>query len=258
MAALDRCDGFAIDLDGVVWLSGEPIPGSVEAIASLRRRGRPVVFLTNDPRSTRQEYGERLGAIGVDADARDVLTSGAAVAEAIAAEWPGARVYVVGSEALRAELGAAGLVVVEGSEWSPDAVAVGGYSGFDFGDLREAMTAVRAGATLWATNRDPVYPTARGLLPGTGAVVAAVETASERTARVAGKPEAAMFEAARRRLGAEHPAIVGDSLDSDIAGGAAAGFVTVLVLTGRASRADVERSRASPDLVVQSLAEIAA
>lgn len=256
MVAVSDCDGFALDLDGVVWLTGAPIPGSVEAIARLRSSGR-VVFLTNDPRSTREEYAERLRGIGVETEVEDVLTSATAVAEAVAAEVPGAGVYVVGSAALRAELRVAGLEVVGGGDSSADAVVVGGHSGFDFAELHEAMTAARAGAELWATNRDPVYPTATGLLPGTGAIVAAVETASGRTARVAGKPEPAMFEAARRRLRADRPAIVGDSLDSDIAGGAAAGFATILVLTGRATEADAERAPVRPDAVLPNLAAFA-
>jgi glycerol-1-phosphatase len=257
MPLADSYDGLALDLDGVVWLTGEPIPGSVEAIAALRRSGRRVVFLTNDPRSTRDEYVALLRRIGVEAERRDVLTSAAAAAEAVAAEAPGSSVYVVGSDALRTELRDAGLEILDGIGSRPGAVVVGGHSGFDFAELHRAMTAVRGGAELWATNRDPVYPTAKGLQPGTGAIVAAVETASGRVARSVGKPEPSMFDAARRLLGASKPAIVGDSLDSDIAGGARAGFGTILVLTGRAARADVASAAVKPDLVVPDLAAIA-
>jgi HAD superfamily hydrolase (TIGR01450 family) len=254
---LDAVDGFAIDLDGVVRLSGRPIPGAAEAIAAIRGSGRPVVFLTNDPRSTRDDYVERLRGIGIEAGRDDVLTAGAAIAEAVAAETPAARVYVVGSAGLCAELAEAGLEVVEGAATSPEAVVVGGHAGFDFEELREAMSAVRAGAALWATNRDPVYPTASGLQPGTGAIVAAVETATGRTARVAGKPDPAMFEAAWRHLSVARPAIVGDSLDSDIAGGAGAGFATILVLTGRAAQGDVDAAPLKPDLVLPNIAALA-
>jgi glycerol-1-phosphatase len=256
MVPADRFDGFALDLDGVVWLSGQPIPGSAEAIAALRARGHRVVFLTNDPRSTREEYAQRLRSIGVEADAPDVLTSAAAVAEQLGREVPGATVFVVGSEALRQELASAGVKVVDAGEGSVDAVVVGGHTGFDYPELHAAMNAVRAGARLWATNRDPVYPTAKGLLPGTGAIVAAVETASGQVARVAGKPEPPMFEAARRHLVAERPAVVGDSLDSDIAGGDNAGFGTILVLTGRAAAADVDGARVRPDHVLPDLASL--
>lgn len=257
MATLDRFDGFALDLDGVVWLAGEPIPGAPAAVNRLRERA-PVVFLTNDPRSTREEYVERLRGVGVEAELGEMLTSSAATAEIIARGTPGASVYVVGSGALGRELTAAGLEVIDRGGPGVDFVVVGGHAGFDYAELAGGMAAVRAGAELWATNRDPVYPTAKGLLPGTGALVAAVETASGRIAKVAGKPERPMFEAARRHLGAERPVIVGDSLDSDIAGGVGAGFATVLVLTGRASAADAEAATVRPDAVVADLAAFAA
>jgi HAD superfamily hydrolase (TIGR01450 family) len=249
----ERYDGFALDLDGVVWLAGEPIPGSVEAIAALRAAGKRVVFITNDPRSTRADYVRRLREIGVDVSIADVLTSGTAVGEAISREAPGARVFVAGSDALRRELEAFDLRSVSGRGDAADAVVVGGHSGFDYAELRDAAVKVRGGADLWATNRDPVYPTPQGPAPGTGALVAAIETAAGRRARVAGKPEPPMFEAARRRLGVERPAIVGDSLDADIAGGARAGFGTVLVLSGRAQRADLDGSPVRPDLVLSDL-----
>ena len=257
MSALDRFDGFALDLDGVVWLAGAPIAGAAEAVARLRERA-PLVFLTNDPRSTREQYVERLRGIGVAAELDEMLTSSAATAEMIARDAPGATVYVVGSDALAAELGSTGLEVVDRGGPGVDFVVVGGHSGFDYAELAAGMAAVRAGAALWATNCDPVYPTAGGLLPGTGAIVAAVETASGRTARVAGKPERPMFDAARDRLGAERPAVVGDSLDSDIGGGAGAGFATILVLSGRASAAEAETASVRPDLVVDDLAALAA
>ena len=117
-------------------------------------------------------------------------------------------------------------------------------------------SAVRDGAELWATGRDATYPTPTGLLPGTGALVAAVETASERRARVAGKPEPPMFEAAKRRLGGDRIAMVGDTLDADIAGGARAGLATVLVLSGRTARADLEQAEIQPDIVVADLAAL--
>ena len=256
MAHVDRYDGFALDLDGVVWLAGRPIDGSVEAIAALREQDKPVVFITNDPRSTREEYARRLGEIGVEASADSVVTSGAAVADAILAAAPAARVVVAGSRGLRDDLAAAGLTIVPDDEAVPDAVVVGGHAGFDYAELRRAADAVRAGAALWATNRDATYPTPGGLQPGTGALVAAIETASGQRARAAGKPEPAMFETARHVLDVGRPAIVGDSLDSDIAGGARADFGTVLVLTGRADRADVEVADVAPDLVLPDLAAL--
>ncbi|MGH2926181.1 MAG: HAD-IIA family hydrolase [Solirubrobacterales bacterium] len=254
MASADRFDGFAIDLDGVVWLAGEPIPGSVEAVAALRRRGAGVVFVTNDPGRTTAATAELLGRVGIEAGSDDVVTSSAAVAERIRAEQGEASVHVLGPEALGEQLEMAGLRVVDAGHRPIDAVVVGGHSGFNYAELRDAVRAVRDGAELWATGRDATYPTPEGLLPGTGALVAAVETASERRARVAGKPEPPMFEAAKRRLGAGRIAMVGDTLDADIAGGARAGFATVLVLSGRTTREDLERSEIEPDIVAADLA----
>ncbi len=255
MPPADAFDGFAIDLDGVIWLAGEPIPGSVEAVAKLRRRGAGVVFVTNDPGRTTTQTAELLGRVGIDAEPDDVLTSGATVAQWIQAENADASIYVIGPPALREQLEMSGLRVGDGEE-PVDAVVVGGHAGFDYDQLRVAALAVRDGAELWATGRDATYPTPDGLLPGTGALVAAVETASGRRARVAGKPEPPMFEAAKRQLAGRRMAMVGDALDADIAGGARAGLATVLVLSGRTARADLERAEVQPDLVAADLAAL--
>jgi 4-nitrophenyl phosphatase len=163
---------------------------------------------------------------------------------------------MIGPEALREELELAGLAVVAADHQPVDAVVVGGHSGFDYDELRAATLAVRAGAPLWATGRDATYPTPDGLAPGTGALVAAVETAAERSARVAGKPEPPMFEAAKSRLGGDRMAMVGDALDADIVGGQRAGLATILVLSGRTSRDDLEAAAIQPDLVLDDLAAL--
>jgi 4-nitrophenyl phosphatase len=256
MSHADAFDGFAIDLDGVVWLAEVPIRGAVGAVAGLRRDGRPVVFVTNDPGRTRAQTAALLEQVGIEATADDVLTSSAAVGEELHSELGGASVYVIGPDAMREELELAGHEVVPANHRRVDAVVLGGHSGFDYDELRAATAAVRAGAPLWATGRDATYPTPDGLVPGTGALVAAVETAAETRARVAGKPEPPMFEAAKSRLRGDRLAMVGDTLDADIAGGRRAGFVTVLVLSGRASRDDLDESPIQPDLVLPDLAAI--
>ena len=256
MPPADAFDGFAIDLDGVIWLAGEPIPGSVEAVAKLRRRGAGVVFVTNDPGRTTPQTAELLSRVGIAAGPDDVVTSAATVAEQIRVEHGEASVYLIGPPALREQLEMSGLRVVGDGNHPVDAVVVGGHAGFDYDQLRVATVAVRAGAELWATGRDATYPTPTGLLPGTGALVAAVETASERRARVAGKPEPPMFEAAKRRLAGDRIAMVGDTLDADIAGGARAGLATILVLSGRTARVDLEQAKIQPDIVVADLAAL--
>lgn len=259
MPAISDHDGFAIDLDGVVWLSREPIPGSPEALSLIVESGRPVVFVTNDPRSTREELAGRLLELGVSTAREDVLTSASAAAEAIAAHHPGASALAVGTESLVRELAEQGLEavpLVDGAR--ADAVVIGGGGRFDYDVLRIASEAAREGAELWATNRDPTYPTAGGLVPGTGAIVAAIEVASGRMARDVGKPQPGLFESALRHLGVERALMAGDSLDSDIAGAAGAGMATALILTGRNDRDDLAGAATAPDFVFDDLAALAA
>jgi HAD superfamily hydrolase (TIGR01450 family) len=251
-------DGFALDLDGVVWLSKEAIPGSPEAIAAIRERAR-TVFVTNDPRSTREEIAANLERVGVPTPAEDVISSASATAEAIAAERAGASVLVVGRSSLPAELrrlGIESLAPTEGAR--ADVVAIGGASDLSAELLRIAHAAVLAGGELWATNKDPAYPTTRGIVPGTGAFVAAVEYSTGATARVPGKPHREIFASVTAHLGAANPLMVGDSLDADIAGAAGAGMASALVLTGRASRDDLEGIEARPDFVFDDLQALAA
>jgi HAD superfamily hydrolase (TIGR01450 family) len=252
-------DGFALDLDGVVWLSKEPIDGSPEAVARIREHAS-TVFVTNDPRSTLEEIAANLDRIGVPTPASDVISSASATAEAIAVERPGASVLSVGRSALGAELARVGIETIEPAEDArADVVAIGGSSDMSAELLRIAHAAVAGGGELWATNKDPVYPTARGIVPGTGAFVAAVEYSTGATARCPGKPHRGIFESVRNHLGAELPIMVGDSLDADIAGAAGAGMASALVLTGRASRADLEgEPEPAPDFVFDDLTKLAA
>jgi HAD superfamily hydrolase (TIGR01450 family) len=166
---------------------------------------------------------------------------------------------VIGSPALKAELAAAGLRLLDDdAARDADVVAVGGHVGFDYGELRIAGQALRRGALLYAAGRDAVFPMPDGPWPGTGAVLAAVEAAGGTEATVVGKPEPFIFDHARELLaGCEHVAIVGDNLESDIAGGERAGLTTILVLTGAAAEGDLETARVRPDLVLSDLAALA-
>jgi 4-nitrophenyl phosphatase len=250
-------DGLIIDLDGVVWLDGDPIEGAAEAIATLRALGTRVVFLTNDPRSSRDAHAARLTAIGIPATAADVITAASATARFLVSSTALTRpsALVVGSEALRGEIEQAGLRVVEpGATQCADVVVVGGHEGFDYSELRAATTAIAGGARLVATGRDAVFPTRDGPRPATGAIVAAVEAAAGVRAVVVGKPERFIFELARESLpGCARVAVVGDHLISDIAGAKRAGLGAILVLTGTTSRLDLETSVLAPDHVFASL-----
>jgi glycerol-1-phosphatase len=136
-----------------------------------------------------------------------------------------------------------------------DVVLVSGHRGFDYEELLTATLALQNGARLFATSRDPTLPMPGGAWPGTGAVLAAVETASGATAEIGGKPEPHLFELARERIAAaERVAMVGDRIASDIEGGRRAGLETVLVLSGATSRAEAERATPPPDHVIADLA----
>ena len=198
-----------------------------------------------------------------------MLTSGAATAHVVAAEHPGAAVLSIGTDSLAREIEDCGLRAVTvaeiaaGSAPELEAVIVGGGAGFDYETLRISADAAREGAALWATNIDATYPSTRGLVPGTGAIVAAIEYASGIEATNVGKPEPLMFEQALELLGlsperAAAALMAGDTLGSDIAGAARAGMRTAFILSGRDGREQIEQAPAAPDYVFEDLAALAA
>jgi len=256
VAIADDFDGFLIDLDGVVYVGERLVPGSDEAIHELRARGKRVLFLTNDPRSSRDEYSAKLRGLGVEVEPSSILTSGAATARYIGGneKRSGRSAFVIGSAALKAEVRAVGLAVIDGEDGcDADVVVVGGHDGFDYTELRIASHAVRRGASFYAAGRDPSFPMPDAPWPATGAILAAVETASGRTAHVIGKPEPEMFQVAVEMLKGTRIVVVGDRLDSDVAGGHRAGLATVLVLTGSATAAEAATADPAPDFVVSNL-----
>lgn len=231
---VDAYDLVILDLDGVVYLIDRPIPGAVEAVDALRRRGQAVVYATNNASRRACDVAALLTGMGVPAAADKVVTSARATAETLARRYPpGTRVLVVGAEALRADLHDAGLAPVARADQEPSVVVQGYGAQVGWADLAEACVAVRAGAEWVATNVDATLPSPRGLLPGNGALVAALRTALDREPDlVVGKPAPGLFTEAARRAGAARPLVVGDRLDTDIAGARRAGMDSLLVLTG--------------------------
>ncbi|MDO3704317.1 HAD-IIA family hydrolase [Micromonospora sp. C28SCA-DRY-2] len=237
-------DGYALvvfDLDGVIYLIDRPIPGAVEAVTRLHGEGRLVAYATNNASRRSSEVADLLTGMGVPARADEVLTSAAAAAELLRDRFPaGSAVLVVGAEALRAELRAAGLTPVATAEEDPVAVVQGYGPQVGWADLAEAAVAVRGGATWIATNTDRTLPSGRGPLPGNGSLVAALRTALERDPDVVvGKPEPALFATAARRAGRGRTLVVGDRLDTDIEGARRAGLDSLLVLTGVSGAAEL-------------------
>jgi len=218
------------DLDGVVWRGDTPIAGSADAIARLRGAGWHVVFTTNNSSLRIVDYVQRLAHFDIPADPDDVCTSAQAAATVIAAgSAPGASVLACAGAGVVEALEAAGLHVVTNPP--ADAVVVGFHRGFDFEGLTRAADAVRGGARYVATNLDPTYPIDGGVVPGAGALAAAVSTAAGREPDVAGKPERPMADLVRARYG-DRGVVIGDRPTTDGAFAAALGWPFALVLSG--------------------------
>jgi HAD superfamily hydrolase (TIGR01450 family) len=258
MALADEFDGLLVDLDGVVWIGRELIPGSVDALAALLDRGLEIVFVTNNPGKPAPEYAERLREAGIPVPDDRVVTAGEATA-GLAAEQGGDTAFVIGAPAFHETVAAAGLRPLEGEAGrEADVVLVSGHRGFDYDELLTATLALQRGAALFATSHDPTLPMPGGAWPGTGAVLAAVETASGATAEIGGKPEPHLFEMARERIAAaKRVAMVGDRVSSDIEGGRRAGLETILVLSGATSREQADRAVPPPDHIARDLAALA-
>jgi HAD superfamily hydrolase (TIGR01450 family) len=260
MALADEFDGLLIDLDGVVWIGREMVPGSAEALRAMLADGKGIVFVTNNPGKPAAEYARRLGEAGVEVGAERILTAGEATAQlAIERSGPGDTAFVIGAAAFHETVAAAGLKLLDGEAGrDADVVLVSGHRGFDYEELLTATLALQRGAALFATSHDPTLPMPGGSWPGTGAVLAAVETASGASAEIGGKPEPHLFEMARERMvGAERVAMVGDRVSSDIEGGRRAGLETVLVLSGATSREEAAGAQPAPDRIVEDLAALA-
>lgn len=250
MLSILQTTSWVLDLDGVVWLADQPIPGAAAAVRRLQSEGQTVAFVTNNSNPTVQQYGEKLAAHGIEAQGR--LVSSAMAAATLVER--GERVLVLGGPGVREALAARDVEVVDGDA-SADAVVVGFHREFDYDRLRRASTAVRRGARLIATNDDATYPTPDGPIPGCGALVAAVERASGAVAEVAGKPFAPMAAAVRERVGGGG-IVVGDRPDTDGRFARVLGFRFALVLSGVTT--DASCADPAPDLVAADLAALVA
>lgn len=224
---------WVIDLDGVIWLAGEPIPGVGDAVRRLRQAGGQVLFASNNSAPTISELQRRLRRAGIDAKDDEIVTSGQAAASMLE---PGSTALVVGDEGVLEALEARGVRVVTAEP--ADAVIVGWTHRFDFDALALANRTIRGGARLIGTNEDPTLPTPEGLLPGCGALLAAVATAAGVAPEVAGKPHPPLARLVATR-GGHLVLAVGDRPSTD---GALAGHLGVpyaLVLTGVTAASDL-------------------
>jgi HAD superfamily hydrolase (TIGR01450 family) len=268
-----------VDLDGVVYRGAEPVPGVAAVLADRAARGDDVVYVTNNSMHYRADYVTRLSTMGCPVSPDRIVSSSRATALHIQRHEAGIRrVLALGASGLERELRDVGLEVVtaahaatrmhqEGIDgWAaagaPDAVVSGLDPALTYLRLAAAADCIRAGSRFIATNRDPVYPTERGLRPGAGAVAAALEATTGVTPLSIGKPEPHLLELAAEAVGrtATEAVMIGDGIGTDLAGARAVGARCVLMLTGITSRAEVDAlpPDAQPDAVAADAAELAA
>jgi NagD protein len=247
--------GFLIDMDGVLYRGPELIPGADRFVHELRERNIPFRFLTNNSQRTRLDMVARLVRLGLDVEEQHVFTSAMATAQFLAHQKPGGTAYVIGEGGLLTALHEHGYAVVD---HDPDFVVVGEGRTFNLEMVEAAVRMILKGSKLIATNLDPNCPTQNGLRPGCGAMVAMLETAAGVKAFSVGKPSPVMMRAARKELGlaTDETSMIGDTMETDILGGVQLGFHTILVLSGGTKRDDLPRYAYSPELVVESLADL--
>jgi HAD superfamily hydrolase (TIGR01450 family) len=234
-------DSVLLDLDGCVWVGDSPTPGAAQAVSELRTAGKRLAFLTNDSRRSPEEYVRKLWSLGIQASLEEVVTVGSTIQWMLAGRER-ASVFVIGSEAVFRHVTEAGHRIVNDTPAAAEAqiVVVAGHDDFNFVELREATRALLAGAEMIAADRDRTFPTEDGPSPGSGAIVAALEFATGRTAVIAGKPNPGIFRSAIDRLDGGRALMIGDRLDSDLGGAAGVGLDGAIVLTGVTQRAEAE------------------
>jgi glycerol 3-phosphatase-2 len=255
MVLADAYGCLLLDLDGVLYRGDQAVPRAPETMRSIRDRGISVVFITNNSSRTPEEVSAKLDAFGIAAQPSEIVTSALATAEVLA-ERGGGSAFVVGEDGLHVALEGAGIHIASGEPDRTDYVVVGLDTSADYMKLKRASLLVQRGAVLVATNPDGSFPSSDGLWPGAGALLAVITTTTGATAMVVGKPYAPLFETARRRAGGGMPIVVGDRLDTDIAGAQGLGWDSLLVLSGVSTRADLEASQVRPTFVGTDLSAL--
>lgn len=256
MLLADAYDAFILDLDGVLFRGDEVIAAATPTVDALRAAGKRVVFLTNNSARTPEQVVAKLARLGIEASPDEIVTSAEATAELLVAESERDRrsAYVIGQDGVRTALASAGFELVDGDAGSSDFVIVGWDGDVTYEALRRATVLVRGGARLVATNADASYPAPGGEeWPGAGAILAAIETASGTSATVVGKPHRPVFDTAVARVGSRNALMVGDRVETDIAGAVSAGLHAALVLSGVSGTADLLDGSALPVAVLRDV-----
>lgn len=253
----DDIQAVIFDMDGVVYRGDSVISEAPILLNALKAASVPFVMATNNATATPDDYVAKLARMGMDVPGEEILTSALATGQYLREHYTeGSGAYVVGMEALRGAVFGDGYFVEDDER--PDVVVSGADFDLVFESLRTACLCIRAGADYVATNPDTTFPTEAGLIPGAGAIVAALVASGGKEPVVVGKPSPVMIDGCLKLLGtdAAQTLMIGDRLDTDILAANRAGTKTALVTTGVSSVADIETTGIEPNYVIESLAEI--
>ena len=260
----DTIRNLILDMDGVLWHGDTPVSGLAEFFSALRQLQIGFVLATNNATKISYDYAEKLSGFGIEIAASNILTSAEATALYLKQRRPdGAVVYVVGENGLRTALIEQGFELIDtegfvGADIDADFVVAGMTRHVCYMQLASASHLINSGATFVGTNPDVTFPTEIGPLPGAGSILSFIETATGVEPIIIGKPNRGVFDEAIRRLNGNisDTVMVGDRLNTDIAGGHAAGLKTILLLSGISSRNDLTNSPVQPDWIFSDLREL--
>jgi 4-nitrophenyl phosphatase len=250
-------EGVICDMDGVLWRGDTPLPGLHDFFALLEAHRIPYILATNNASKTPEQYVEKLARLGIETNANHVLNSATAAADYLATQAaPGTPVYAIGGPGTHEALRLHGFVLTDGDH--ADYVVVGWDRELTWKKLAMATLLIRGGAGFIATNPDRTFPMEDGLVPGNGAQVAALITATDVTPVMTGKPGPLLYERALARMGVapEATLVIGDRLDTDILGGLRLGMPTALVLSGITHPDELTGSPVHPDIIFDDLAAL--
>jgi 4-nitrophenyl phosphatase len=256
----ENIKSLILDMDGVLWRDNAPIGDLPAIFARIRQRGLSVVLATNNATKTVDEYLEKLSGFSVKLEPMQIVTSAGATVHVLAKRFPhGGPVYIIGENGLRQDLQAGGFTPIDNPAEEPNQKPLAVVAGMDrsvtYTKLRWATLYIRSGVPFYGTNPDRTFPTPAGLVPGAGATLAAIQAATDMEPIVIGKPSPYMLELALERLGTkpEQTLVVGDRLETDIAGGQAAGCKTAVVLSGVSTREQAEAWKPPVGAIAENL-----
>ena len=259
---LSHIKALILDMDGVIWRADAPIGNLAEIFARIEARGLKYVFATNNGTKTPEQYVERLAGFGVKVQPSQVVTSALGVAFMLSAsrKYPkGTKIFMIGEDGIRVALEEKGFEVLSvNNATAAEVVVMGIDRGITFNKMCEATLLVRGGVPFYATNPDKTFPTPRGEIPGAGAWLSVITTATEVEPIIAGKPFPFMMELSLEILGTkrEETLVVGDRLETDIAAGQAVGCPTALVLSGVSTKEQAEMWKPKIDIIANDLASL--